>query len=396
MAEVSYEFPVGLPDASMFGWAGKRLESIADPAEREDAIMTVFKLIDGVLAEPQNLKKRRVKKQNATFHQKVGRHEGAIDFLRVSGFMDADDPEIEGEDARQALLCMDIAYITRLTDAHHALAQVAKTVGLVPPMLPSSGGFNPYSATVQARDTTRSAKAPEAWKSEAERVREEVRQKERELKEIVDSAPEVALRPTAFWLSAGRRLEEVVRESQEAENAGTAGDAQLVMAQAAAMRKDGAPSDTKFANADKRRLAQLSKVRAHSSCILRVVCPDKSVLQLNFRSADRGDYVLDQIRPLLAAQVQALPWYVYQSPPLKKLSRNETLAAAGFPPGATLYLGFEGEKPGPPYLSEALVQTLGDMPVDQRGVNGPGIPSNFTGEAMGWGRGQKLGGAPST
>mmetsp|Transcript_38135 Transcript_38135/g.89406 ORF Transcript_38135/g.89406 Transcript_38135/m.89406 type:complete len:402 (+) Transcript_38135:118-1323(+) len=398
MAEVSYEFPVGLPDASMFGWAGKRLQEIPDASEREEAVLTLFKLVDAVLADPTNLKKRRVKKQNATFHSKVGRHEGAIDFLRTAGFLDCDDPEVEGDAGKQALLCMDIAYLTRLTDAHHALAQVAIASGVQAPPLPSGGGFNPYSAISQAVDTTRKAKAPEAWKSEAEKVREEVRQKERELKELVDSAPPVDLKPTAFWLASGRRLEEVVKDQQAMEES-TAGDGQLVMAQAAAMRKDGAAGDSKFANADKRRLAQLSKVRAHSSCILRVICPDKSVLQVNFRSADRGDHVLAQIKPLLAENIQELPWYVYQSPPLKRLNGRETLAAAGFPPGASLYLGFEGDKPAPPFLSAALVESMGAPPAEeQRGVNA--IAGHFSGEAMGWGQGRKLGGAapaaPST
>lgn len=63
---------------------------------------------------------------------------------------------------------MPTAYILRLTDAHHVLAQVAKELSLPVPAMPGSS-FNPCSSMVQSLDATRSAKAPEAWKNQAPR-----------------------------------------------------------------------------------------------------------------------------------------------------------------------------------------------------------------------------------
>merc|ERR1712187_886085 len=148
----------------------------------------------------------------------------------------------------------------------------------------------------------------------------------------------------------------------------------------------------KFANADKKRLADLQRKKVYEFCVLRIICPDKSVLQVHFRAADKGQDILNKLQPLFSPTVQASSWYIYQSPPLKKLAPGETLAKAGLTPGANMYLGFDGEKPGPPFLEPGLVAQLGPAPeVPGRGVAG----HSFSGEAMGWGAGQRLGSAPS-
>eukprot|EP00812_Abedinium_dasypus_P011759 NODE_5301_length_594_cov_162.768089.p2 GENE.NODE_5301_length_594_cov_162.768089~~NODE_5301_length_594_cov_162.768089.p2 ORF type:complete len:177 (+),score=48.59 NODE_5301_length_594_cov_162.768089:3-533(+) len=114
------------------------------------------------------------------------------------------------------------------------------------------------------------------------------------------------------------------------------------------------------------------------------------VLQASFRSVEKGEHVMAVLAPLLAPHVREARWYLYQTPPLKKLAPRETLAAAGLAPGAGIYLGFDGEKPAPPYLDEPLVAQLGPQPADARGVVARG--PTFTGEAMGWGAGQMLSG----
>ncbi|CAE7397482.1 unnamed protein product [Symbiodinium sp. CCMP2592] len=388
LTEVSNDVPVSLPDATRLAASGQQLLALEDSSEREEVINTLFKLIHNVLGDPENPKKRRIKKANESFNKKVGRHKAAIEFLRAAGFRDGDDPD-EGKDA---LLIMPIAYTLRLTDAHHNLTALAQQAGLTPPPMPGSG-FNPYSSVVQAVDTTRSAKAPESWKSQVDSVRDEVRKRERELQDQVAQAPAVELRPNAFWLSAGRRLEEVIREAdKEAEE--RAADNNLLKEQVASVKTAISGTST-FESADKKRLAQLQRAKAHKTCILRIVCPDKSVLQVHFRAAETGSKVVETLRPLLAPSVQGLPWYIYRSPPMERLAPKVTLAAAGLAPGAVMYLGFDdgaGAKPPPPYLAPDLVEQLGPCRPEETGVT---APASFTGEAMGWGAGHRLGAAPA-
>lgn len=393
MAEVSYSLPEGLPPATMLIEAARGLAQLPEASEREDAIMTLFKLIDAVIATPEEVKKRRVRKGNEAFHRKVGRHECALQFLRGVGFMDTDDPDIPGADGRGALLSMPVAFISRLTDAHHTLTSAAREVGLAAPPLPASKGFNPYASNFQATDSTRKVSAPQHYKAETESVRDELKKRALEMKEKVESAPPVPLRPTAFWLSAGRRLEEVVRETAASAIEETSGDAAMIASQVGHV-KAALAGNQSFESADKKRLAEISRMRVHEVCILRVICPDKSVLQVTFRSGDTGEHVMSQIAPLLSVNVQAASWYLYQSPPMKRLVARETLQKAGFTPGANLYLGFEGAKPSAPFLEDSLQAQLGSAP-PERGVNAVAGPS-FSGEAMGWGVGQRLGGAPST
>lgn len=385
MAEVSYDVPNGFPDAVAMLLAAQKLAAI-EVADREDAIQTIFKLVDGVLASPEDVRKRRIKKANETFHQKAGRHPAAVEFLRCVGFLDGDDPEDPAGEGKDALLTMPVAFLPRLTDSHHTLAMVAKEAGIAAPPLPSSG-FNPYQSSSSASDTTRSTKAPDGWKSEAEKLREEVKKRQREMEEKVQECPAVELRPSAFWLSAGLRLEEVIKSVAEQEEEKGA-DSALLQAQVAASKATIAGPVGKFESADRRRLAELSKKQVYQSAVLRVICPDKSVLQAHFRASTKGSEVIEEVARHLAPHVASSSWYLYESPPLKRLSLKDTLTAAGLTPGAGLYLGFDGSKPGPPYLEPSLVAQLGPAPLTQ-GVTG----HSFSGEAMGWGSGHRLGGS---
>merc|ERR1712232_902564 len=119
-----------------------------------------------------------------------------------------------------------------------------------------------------------------------------------ENREKVDLAPPMPLNPSAFWLSAGKRLEDVVREGADPME-DRAADNALLQDQVAAAKQCLQQTST-FESAEKKRLAELSKKKVHARCILRVICPDKSVLQVTFRAGDKGDHVVAQITPLLA------------------------------------------------------------------------------------------------
>jgi len=396
MAEVSHSLPVGLPDAGQLGTTTQQLVLIPDLEARAEAVQTLFKLIDGVLASPLDEKKRRVKKANDVFHRKVGRHAAAVDFLRVCGFKDADDMDnMDDEAGRNALLSLPIAYMTRLIDAHHSLAMISADAGVSAPTLPvSTEVFNPYGQSIQATESTSTLKVPANRLTEAERVRNQVKKRQQDLQDRVESAPTVPLRPSVFWLSSGRRLEEVIQETCDDGLADVtplpdvkAADAELIRGMMAGA-KGAMAGPANFESADKRRLVELSRTKAHEICVLRVVCPDKSVLQVTFRAADKGEVALAQIGPLLAPHIRAAKWYLYQSPPMRRLDPKESFVKAGLAPGASMYLGFEGDKPAAPYFEATLTQQLGPAPVPQGGVESV---TSFSGEAMGWGSGKKLG-----
>jgi len=361
-AEVSYGTPEGLPDAGLLMTTCQRLLAIPDAKEREDVFLTLFKLIDGVLAAPDDVKRRRVKKTNDTFHRKLGRFAAGLDFLRAAGFVDSNDPDARGDAAKNAFLSLRVAHLLRLTDAHHTLARAAQQVGISAPPMPGSSGFNPYVSNRQAADPANTIKAGASWTGDAQRTREEVLRRKREMTETVADAPPIDLQPSAFWLSAGKRLEEVIRATAPVDEE-RAADSALLQLQLASVKAAVNGGNAKFESADKKQLAELSHRRVHAFCILRVICPDKSVLQAHFRSGDRGEHVVALLAPLLAPSVRELGWYIYQSPPMHKLAPEQTLAAAGLTPGANMYLGFEGgARPPPPYLEQSLVSQLGPPP----------------------------------
>merc|ERR1712217_302322 len=148
--------------------------------------------------------------------------------------------------------------------------------------------------------------------------------------------------------------------STEAEDRAT--DNALLQSQLQTSKAAIAGTNQKFASADKKRLEELSKKKVYEFSILRVVCPDKSVLQVHFRSADKGEHVLKELGPLLSAEVQKSGWYIYQSPPFKKLDPRETLVKQGFSPGASMYLGFDSAKPTAPFFNSDLAAQLGSAP----------------------------------
>jgi len=388
MAEVSIEYPNHLPTSAMMATSARGVCALAEASDREDAVSTLFKLVHSVLATPTDAKKRRVKKGNETFHRKVGRHDCAVEFLRACGFVDSDDPDA-GREGHGALLSMPVAYIVRLTDAHHSLASAAEQARLLAPPLPACPVFNPYASSSTALNSTSQPKVSNGFREETERIERELKEREAALKAKVDSAPPVPLNPSVFWASAGVRLEEIIRVTASTGDV-EKGDNGIIGEQLSNVKAAVNGTNVKFESANKRALVELNKKRVHQFCIIRVTCPDKSVLQVHFRACDKGEHVLSQIAPLLAPHIQATSWYLYQSPPMKKLLAKETLAQAGFPPGANLYIGFDGEKPGPPFFEASLQATLGPVPQDQgRGVNA--IAGHLSGEAMGWGAGQTVG-----
>merc|ERR1711972_326257 len=208
---------------------------------------------------------------------------------------------------------MPVAYVMHLIDGRQTLAQLATEAGLSPPALPKH--FNPFQESIH--HVGLAPVAPKKLSEEGIKQRELRKQERLE----AEAGPPVDMQPSCFWLSAGRKLQDVIREtSGDSKGADVVGDKALP--------------------------------RNYKHCVLRVICPDKSVLQVNFRAFDRGQHVLQQIGSLLSPSVQSAAWYIYITPPLKRLAANETLAAAGLAPGAIMYLGFDGQRPEAPFLGD--------------------------------------------
>ncbi|CAK0811983.1 unnamed protein product [Prorocentrum cordatum] len=102
MAAVSYEAPEHLPDLPALAAAVGRLVAIADEAARADAVSTVFRLLHGVLSAPDDERKRRVRKANPAFHQKLGRHAAGVELLGAVGFEECDDTDAADAEQRSA------------------------------------------------------------------------------------------------------------------------------------------------------------------------------------------------------------------------------------------------------------------------------------------------------
>lgn len=122
--------------------------------------------------------------------------------------------------------------------------------------------------------------------------------------------------------------------------------------------------NTKFESREAKELEKLRRRKVHDLAVLRVQCPDKVVLQLRFAPSTLISEVLAVVAPHIAPHLQS--WYLYQTPPMRKLEGKRTLAQEDLVPGALVHLGVERDERGQavpgPYLSVALMATLPPAP----------------------------------
>ncbi|CEL99305.1 unnamed protein product [Vitrella brassicaformis CCMP3155] len=341
-------------------------------------LITLGRLLNGVLASPTNESKRKIRKENENFQAKVGQFAAGVAFLQSVGFQDV------GEH-----LILPVAYLSRLTDAHGALTELGREAGVTVPPIPNPTPadkhimFNPYQSSITSTTAEFSrvqGKLAEKRFHEVDQIRAELKQKKEDIRRGGEGDT-VELRPVAFHLSRMGRLEDALsavqqEREQEETNPGEAGVAQSDIAKIKESMGDG----PQFKSRAKQELAKLSKQKVHRQCILRVLFPDKLVLQLHFRPVDTIAHVQQQIKQLLREECRDLPWYIYETPPMRKFTARRTLHDEGLVPGAMVHFAFVGAAngsaaniPQPPYLQASLLThlTTQTQQTQQQATNAP-------------------------
>ncbi|PFH31841.1 PUB domain-containing protein [Besnoitia besnoiti] len=321
-------------------------------------LRTLFTVIDGVLAQPSNPKKRRLRKANATFHNQVGRHRAAVQVMEAAGFCEGKmrDP---ASGALEDFYVMDTAYVMRLTDAHHLLSQLAPHAGVEAPPLPSAG-FNPYSSSIVSASGTSyrqiAGKHADQRLVESSKLKEKIKEREQLLQ--TGGGEEVPLAPAVYALEELRAREraekaELLRANAtrfEEELAAANADKPSLTAADIARIKEIMGDGPSFKSRMRQQLEQLEKRKVFKSCTVRVLLPDRVILQLKFAPHQTLKLVRHHIQQFLHPQLRSAEtpfgrWFLCETPPLRKVDLKKTLYEEGFVPNCTLHLKFPDECP---------------------------------------------------
>nr|CAJ20610.1 hypothetical protein TgIb.1370c [Toxoplasma gondii RH] len=327
-------------------------------------LRTLFTVIDGVLAQPSNPKKRRLRKANSSFHSQVGQFRAAVRVMEAAGFCEG-----KMRDPASGLLddfwVMDTAYVMRLTDAHHLLAQLAEHAGVPAPPLPSSG-FNPYSSSiVSASGTSLSQVAGQHGqmrKIENAQLKEKIRQREQLLE--TGGGEEVPLSPAVYALEELRQREKAEKASLAPESSDVdecpAGEKPTLTAADIARIKEIMGEGPSFRSRMQQQLEQLEKRKVFKRCTVRVLLPDRAVLQLSFAPHKTLRFVREQVQQFLHPLLRSSSgggareecfsrWFLCETPPLRKVELHKTLYQEGLLPNCTLHLKFPDACPRFPH-----------------------------------------------
>jgi len=313
------------------------------PESMEKAILTLVKLTDSILANPEEEKTRRIRQANPSFHERCGQYRSCIKFLLALGF------EEQGE-----FLVMQNAFLSRLTDGRKGLEHVAKEARISLPPMP--GRFNPYVASHTAM-SVQPATMNDKRLAEMEEVKLKLERKRRELANQGDKTNTLAP-PRVFWQASQVRLEDAVKrlEQQIAAEADEEGDNLLLQDTLRCMQSSNA---NKFHSREKSELQQLTKTKVYEVAILRVIMPNQIVLELNFKPKTKWQEVYEVVEQCLSDDARFVEWFLYATPPIQKFSRNnETLLSTKLVPGAVVFLGVDNRERDIPRLGQCVRKNL--------------------------------------
>eukprot|EP00392_Amoebophrya_sp_AT5.2_P002014 g2019.t1 len=171
---------------------GTKLLQYQDGEALKTLIATLVKLIDAVLKNPDDESKRSINLGNDNFHKRVGRFSAAIEYLKGTGFAEADEQKTGAANPNPNHIVMRKAYISRLTDSRLILQRLihhdARLRGMEIPPIPMK--FNPFMSSVSAtagssrseEDTKRkTCNATFTGSLEAAALQEELAQKKKQL-----------------------------------------------------------------------------------------------------------------------------------------------------------------------------------------------------------------------
>ncbi|KAF4708152.1 hypothetical protein FOZ62_004553 [Perkinsus olseni] len=328
-----------------------------DEAGSADTLPLLLQIVDNILAQPSNPKRRRIRLRNQKFSTAVGGCKDAMEFLKSLGFhlYPPQDP--------QYVAC-PVVYISRFTDAHYALGGTKASLPNTP------GVFNPFVSSIGAAGQVASApRLTEKGLAEKEAFAKELEQQKLLLKTGGTKPGTMDLNPKVFRqgsATAGMpRIEDVVKElNGRSELLDQDDDFELIKAQLSSIKDSLTSADRAFQSREKKEMDKLKSRTIHTACVIRVAFPDRLVLQLQFRPADTLASLHDAVGKFLSPEYKETEWYLYQTPPMHKIDRSSKrmLADEDLVPSALIRWGFEGLSNGGvsvteqgPFLDDKMV-----------------------------------------
>ncbi|EER11301.1 hypothetical protein Pmar_PMAR004665 [Perkinsus marinus ATCC 50983] len=169
-----------------------------------ETLALLLHIVDNILAQPSNPKRRRIRLSNDKFDPAVGKCTAAMDFLMNLGFClyPSSEPEY---------IACPIVYISRFTDAHYALGGTKASLPNTP------GVFNPFVSSIGAAGQVASApRLTEKGLAEKEAFAKELERHKELLKTGGTKPGTMDLNPKVFRQGSASggvpRIEDVVKE----------------------------------------------------------------------------------------------------------------------------------------------------------------------------------------
>lgn len=126
-------------------------------------VQTLTSVLERIAADPNNSKVRRLRLANPKFAELVGRHEAALDLLRLAGF--TEDP---GEDGDRGLICTSDPAAAEFALVRESLRGIAEALGA----LPAAGAAPaPAASALAATQAAGRSRVEETQSAQSERRR---------------------------------------------------------------------------------------------------------------------------------------------------------------------------------------------------------------------------------
>ncbi|KAH8583158.1 uncharacterized protein ELE39_002097 [Cryptosporidium sp. chipmunk genotype I] len=342
----------------------------------------LFKIIDSIIKEPRKGKIRRIKLKNPKFASTVGSFAEALNVLKSVGFVQVKlkpsqisritEDNNNAKEEEEEYIELPVAYISRLTDCHHLLAIFCEKNRIDHPKLVScdltsidaSGEnsvkishFNPYVSNISSTSANTnneiSRKIMKFAIEERRQIESEIMKRERDMENGIvdehssqDNGNVTCSKPFAIHSSNIQKFDNLVKaisDMDSQEDFDEDDTSHFEQSEIQRIRDSILGNAPAFKSRSNEYLKSLLKRKVHSHSSIRVVFPDKYILQLQFRPNHTTYDLIQSVKDCINPNISSMDWYVYQSPPILKVvpDKKLTLLKAGFVPNAQLYFKLE-------------------------------------------------------
>eukprot|EP01057_Protomagalhaensia_wolfi_P001540 Protomagalhaensia_wolfi_Nauph_80__1539@NODE_193_length_3230_cov_39_615168_g146_i0_p1_GENE_NODE_193_length_3230_cov_39_615168_g146_i0NODE_193_length_3230_cov_39_615168_g146_i0_p1_ORF_typecomplete_len544_score72_93PUB/PF09409_10/2_1e12UBX/PF00789_20/5_4e03UBX/PF00789_20/8_9e06Rad60SLD_2/PF13881_6/7_5e03Rad60SLD_2/PF13881_6/0_11Linker_histone/PF00538_19/0_19PaaX/PF07848_12/0_46_NODE_193_length_3230_cov_39_615168_g146_i07672398 len=301
-----------------------------------ESLKSLYKLISAILKAPKDASKRKIRKGNPNFQAKVGSKPEALRVLMGVGF------GIEQEN-NEEFLTLAVAFMSRLTDAFKLLeTEIVKLGGSVPQSsVIKTTGFNPYTSNLATtRSDSQRLQHPPDQDIDPFYINAQVA-RERKLRATggIPQGVQIPINKVIYpSMKAAGHPPRIQADCESGDDL----PPPLTPAELARL-KETLSGNRQFRSAGRERLEALRNEPVYAKTCLRIIGPDGTVLQMEFRPNTRVADVYAAIwNEGLSRTLKALihdPAHIsLLEPPNRPLDPSKTLYQQRLVPNATLRL----------------------------------------------------------